>query len=94
VSNYDVTATDVALRSSYSSTGTSAINLPALSGTTNGRVIVVIDSVNNATTNPITVVASGSDAIGGAIGEGYVINVSGSAIWLYANTETDNWEII
>lgn len=93
VSSYNVAATDVMLKDRYTTTGASAVNLPALSGTTNGRLLIVVDSGNNAATNNITVVPAGTNKIGGAAAS-YVINVSGSAISFNANTVTGNWEII
>lgn len=95
---YNVLSTDDLLHVRYTATGAITLNLPALTGGTvlNGRRIRVKDSGYNAAANNITLaVGNAADKIeNGAAGVSYVITVSGSCIWLVANTTTNNWEIV
>jgi len=93
IATYPVVVTDVVLEDRYTATGASGISLPAISSVRPGRIIVVKDSGYNASANNITVTPAGTDKINNAAAA-LVINVSGSAIWLQANSTTFDWEII
>jgi hypothetical protein len=90
---YVVTATDYAIEVRYTATGAISINLPSIATVGNGRIIVVIDSGYNASVNNITLIRNGADKINN-VAANYVQTVSGSCIWLKANTTTSNWEIV
>jgi hypothetical protein len=90
---YVVTATDYMLCVRYTATDIISIELPSIANAGNGRVIVSIDSGYNAATKNITLVRNGSDKINNVAGN-YTQNVTGSAVWLKANTVTSNWEIV
>ena len=94
-SPYTVLATDFMLEV-QSNGGAITINLPALTGGTvpNGRIIPIIDSgYNAAVANTTFVRGNGADKIN-SVAASYVQNISGAAIWLKANTTTNNWEIV
>jgi hypothetical protein len=80
---------DETVVSTYSATGAQTITLPA---GTDGRVVRITDGAGNASTNPITLVRSGSDTILG--GTSYVINNSyGAVAFIYVAAST-NWVIL
>jgi hypothetical protein len=68
------------------------LTLPALSTVPNGKVYVIADSAYNAVAHNITITPTGLDTINTA--GSYVINISGSVVWVKANTITGNWEVI
>lgn len=88
-----VTATDVTLiRCSYTATGAVAVALPALSGVTDGKVIVIMDTGGNASINNITITPNGANTI---IGDAtYTISGNDESVYLVANPATGNWEAI
>jgi hypothetical protein len=90
---YNVLTTDYMLAIRRTSTSAIQINLPLIADAGDGRVLVSIDSGYNAAANNITLARSGSDKINNVAGN-YVQNVSGSTIWLRANANTSNWEIV
>jgi hypothetical protein len=95
---YVVLDTDMFLEVRYTATGAIQVTLPALTGGTqlNGRLIAIKDSGYNAAANNITVaVGNAADQVeNGGAGVSYTINVSGTCLWLKANTTTNNWEIV
>jgi hypothetical protein len=96
-SPYSVVISDYILEV-QSNGGAITINLPALTGGSqvNGRIIIIKDSGYNAAVANITVaVGNAADQIeNGGAGVSYIINLSGSCIWLKANTTNNNWEIL
>lgn len=94
VASYNVLATDyyLACRTSTGGGLAIAVNLPALSATPDGRIVIVGDSDYNASSFNISIVPSGTDKINNANAT-YVINVSATVTQLKANIATGNWEI-
>jgi hypothetical protein len=93
---YIVASTDFYLEVRYTATGAIHITLPALTGgsQTSGRTIAIKDSGYNAANNSITIDrGNGGDKIENVAGS-YIISISGSCLWLKANTTTNNWEIV
>ena len=93
-SPYAVLSTDYYLECRTLTGGGLAItvNLPALAGVNNGRIILVGDSDYNAGVSNITIHPNGANKINN-INANYVIAVSGTVVQLKANTTTGNWEI-
>jgi len=90
---YVVLATDYVVEVRYTATGAISLNLPSIATVGNGHIVIVKDSGYNAAINNITLVRNGADTIENVAGN-YVQNVSGSCLWLKANTTTSNWEIV
>lgn len=89
------TVTDYCLEV-QSNGGAITVNLPALTGGTqlNGRIIIIKDSGYNAAVSNITLVrGNAADKINN-VAASYTINVSGTCLWLKANTTNNDWEIV
>lgn len=75
--------------STYTTTGTQAITLPA---GTDGRTITIKDGSRNATVNNITISRSGSDTIEGATT--YVIDTNGGVVTFMFFSATTDWKVM
>jgi hypothetical protein len=93
---YTVTATDYKIEVSYTTTAAVPIALPAISAQGTGRrVLLIVDSGNNAGTNHITITANGTDKINnGAAGGSIVISTNGGAVVLASDQTNSNWEVV
>jgi hypothetical protein len=81
-STYTVLADDLIVHSTYSSTGTQAVTLPAPSGQT-GRMVCVKDAGGSAGTNNITVAAASGNVDGAGGGVALATNYIG--VWFYCD---------
>jgi hypothetical protein len=92
---YTVLHTDYMLEVRYTATGAITIDLPSIAAVGEGRIVAVIDSGYSAGVggHEITIARNGADKINNVAGN-YTQNISGSAVWLKANTTTSNWEIV
>ena len=90
---YTITSYDYMVAVQYTDTGAISINLPDIVDVGEGRTLVIIDSGYGAGANNITLV----QAVGNKINNNasnYVLNLNGTSIWLRANQQNLNWEII
>jgi len=90
--SYSVLDTDTYLSDTRTATGTSAINLPALSASNDGKMLYVFDSGYNASVNAITINPNGADTVGNAASN--VIECSGLGLLIRGNNATKDWEVI
>ena len=74
------------------SSSTVQLTLPLITNDGNGKVLTIKDESDNANSNNITVVASGSDTIEGSAN--HTIDTDGGSLTIYANVETQTWYII
>jgi hypothetical protein len=92
-----ISATDHLVRSSYSSTGAVAVNLPDITTFADGQELIIKD-IATAGTNNITVTPNAGDTIDESDEqEGnnvYVLNTDKESVRLVANLVTGNWEVI
>ena len=94
-SPYAVLPTDYALEV-QSNGGAITVTLPALTGGTvlNGRIYLVIDSGYSASISNITVARGNVGDKINNVAASYLINLSGTALRLKANTTNNNWELV
>lgn len=88
---HTIQANDTYVTLKVNTTAARTINLPAISGVTQGRYYIFQDISGQSETNPITLVRNGSDTIEGA-GANFTLSLD-NGVWWIESDGVSNWKV-